>query len=210
MKKVFVVLSLMAGSYTAIAQDENNFDEEPKKGFKKENLFVGGDITLAFSNVYTAVGGSPYFGYSLNKYVDVAVSTNFIYTSQRDYYYYGDKVKLIQYGPGAFVRVYPLKFLYGQVQYEHNFINFKYLPPDGPPGVYPVSFTENSDANSILVGGGFSGGRQGKGSSFYYISVMWDVGGARLSPYVDGLGRAIPIFRAGYNIALFQGNRDYE
>jgi len=208
MKKVFVVLLLMTGSYTSIAQDENNFDGEPKKGFKKENIFIGGDITLAFSNVYTAVGGSPYFGYSLNKYVDVAVSTNFIYTSQRDYYVYGDKVKLIQYGPGAFVRVYPLKFLYGQVQYEHNFINFKYIPANNYSGYLATS--DNSDANSILVGGGFSGGRQGKGSSFYYISVMWDVGGAKLSPYVDGLGRAIPIFRAGYNIALFQGKRyDY-
>ncbi len=208
MKKAFVVLLLMTGSYTTIAQDENT-DEETKRGFKKENLFVGGDITLAFSNVYTAVGGSPYFGYSLNKYVDAAISTNFIYTSQRDYFYGGDKLNLIQYGPGAFVRVYPLKFLYGQVQYEHNFINYKYFPPSGP-GYYPPGFTDKSDANSLLVGGGYAGGRQGKGSSYFYISVMWDVGGARNSPYLDGYGRAIPIFRAGYHIALFQGNKyDY-
>ena len=208
MKKVFVVLLLMAGSYTVTAQDENT--EEETRGFKKENLFIGGDITLAFSNVYTALGASPYIGYSLNKYVDVAISTSFIYTSEWDYPFPGDKIKQIQYGPGAFVRVYPLKFLYAQVQYEHNFMNYKYLPGEYSNNVGYLKTIENYDANSILVGGGFAGGRQGKRSSFYYISILWDVGGSKYSPYIDEYHRAIPIFRAGYNIALFQGrNNDY-
>ncbi len=205
MKKIIILLVMMNGYFISLAQDENNSGDEKKGGFKKENLFVGGDITLAFSNLYTALGASPYFGYSIfDKYVDVAASFNFIYTSQRDYIIYGDKIRQTQFGPGAFVRVYPVKFLFTQVQYEHNFINFKYLPANNSGY---LESSDNIDANSLLVGGGFAGGRQGKGSSFYYISVMWDVGGASQSPYVDGLGRSIPIFRAGYNIALFQGRR---
>ena len=35
--------------------------------------------------------------------------------------------------------------------------------------------------------------------SFYYISVSCDLIRDKNSPYVDGLGRAVPIFRAGYN-----------
>lgn len=84
MKKAIIVLLLLPAFYTSMAQDEGDLKEEKKGGFKKENLFVGGDITLGFSNLYTALGASPYFGYSLNKYVDVAASFNFTYTSQRD------------------------------------------------------------------------------------------------------------------------------
>ena len=206
MKKIIVTGLVFLMVLSATAQDEKieRTDKENKGGFKKENLFVGGDITLGFGNSYTSLGASPYFGYSLNKYVDVAASFNFTYTSQRDYIFYGDKIRQTLYGPGAFVRVYPIKFLFAQAQYEHNFIKVKYHPVDNS-GYLP--FTETIDANSFLVGAGWAGGRSEDNKSFYYISVSWDLLSNKNSPYVDGLGRAIPIIRAGYNIALFQGGR---
>lgn len=204
MKKSLIILILISGFYTSMAQDEETRTEEKKGGFKKENLFVGGDITLGFSNVYTAVGASPYFGYSINKYLDVAVSFNYIYTAQRDILVYGDKARQTQYGPGAFVRVYPLKFLFAQAQFEHNFIKIKYLPLNNSG--YPAT-TDRVDANSFLVGAGYAGGRNEYNKSFYYISVSWDLLRNTNSPYVDGLNRAVPIIRAGYNIALFQGRQ---
>lgn len=199
MKKTVLAMLLLAVSVTSFAQEE---EEEKKGGFKKENLFVGGDITLGFSNVYTALGVSPYVGYSINKYLDVAASFNFNYTSQRDYYVYGDKVRQTIYGPGAFVRVYPFRFVFAQAQFEHNFVKAKYIPANNS-GYLPV--TDRVDANSFLVGAGYAGGRDEYNKSFYYISVSWDLIRDRNSPYVDGLGRAVPIIRAGYNIALFQG-----
>ena len=204
MKKIVIVLLFVNGFFIAKAQDENKQAEEKKGGFKKENLFVGGDVTLGFGNSYTALGASPYFGYSLNKYVDVAVSFNFNYTSQRDFFVYGDKVRQTVYGPGAFVRVYPLRFLFAQAQFEHNFLKVKYKPVDNSG--YPA-FTDKVDANSLLVGAGWAGGRSEDNKSFYYISISWDLLRNSNSPYVDGLGRAIPVIRAGYNIALFQGGR---
>ena len=99
MKKVVVILVFVSSFYAANAQDEEKSSSEKKGGFKKENLFVGGDLTLGFSNSYTALGISPYFGYSVNKYLDVAVSANVNYTSQRDYFVYGDisrKRKLLE------------------------------------------------------------------------------------------------------------------
>lgn len=203
MKKVFIASMLLAVFFNAAAQEEKN-SEEKKGGFKKENLFVGGDLTLGFSNLYTALGVNPYFGYSLNKYVDVAASFNFNYISQRDYFIYGDKVRQTQYGPGAFVRVYPIRFLFAQAQFEHNFIRQKYIPANNS-GYLPS--TDHVDANSFLVGAGYAGGRSEDSKSFFYISVSWDLIKDRNSPYVDGLGRGIPIIRAGYNIALFQGRR---
>ena len=202
MKKVVNVLVLISIFFPVKAQEIRERPIEKKGGFKKENLFVGGDLTLGFSNSYTALGISPYFGYSVNKYLDVAVSANVNYTSQRDYIVYGDKVRQTVYGPGAFVRVYPVRFLFAQAQYEHNFINVKYLPADNSGY---LKTTERVDANSFLVGAGWAGGRSEDNKSFYYISVSWDLLRNENSPYVDGLKRAIPIFKAGYNIALFQG-----
>ena len=202
MKKVVNVLVLISIFFPVKAQEIRERPIEKKGGFKKENLFVGGDLTLGFSNLYTALGISPYFGYSVNKYLDVAVSANVNYTSQRDYFVYGDKARQTVYGPGAFVRVYPVRFLFAQAQYEHNFVRVKYIPAANSTITQP---TTRVDANSLLVGAGWAGGRSEESKSFYYISVSWDLLRNENSPYVDGLKRSIPIFRAGYNIALFQG-----
>jgi len=203
-----VLISLFIGhAYGQEQEMQSVKDEEPRKEgwFKKDHLFTGGDLTLAFGNSTTTLGASPYFGYSINKYFDVAASFNFNYTSQRDYYYLGDKARQTLYGPGAFVRIYPLKFLFAQAQYEHSFIRFKYLP-ERNSGL--TGFTEHFDVNSFLVGAGYAGGRGDGNNNFYYISVSWDLIKNKYSPYVDGLGRAVPILRAGYNIALFQGRRN--
>ena len=127
MKQMSVLFLFTALVFTANAQEEKK-EEETKKGFKKENLFTGGSVTASFFNGATSLGISPYFGYSLNRFVDVAVSANLNYTSQRDYVEYGDKIRQTVYGPGAFVRLYPVRFLFAQAQYEHNFIKYRYIP----------------------------------------------------------------------------------
>ena len=205
--KNFIVLGLACFFSISLFAQEKEMEtvtEEKTGWFKKDRLFTGGDLTLGFSNGTTSLGASPYFGYSINKYLDVAVSFNFNYTSQRDYYILGDKARQTLYGPGTFIRVYPLKFLFAQAQYEHNFIRFKYLPANNSGY---EKFTESVSANSFLVGAGYAGGRGDGNNSFYYFSVSWDIIKNKNSPYVDGLGRSIPIIRAGYNIALFQGRR---
>ncbi len=195
--KNFVFTALFAAiSFAALAQDE-----EEKAGFKKENLFTGGNLTLQFGNRITTLGLSPYFGYSVNKFIDVAASLNFNYTSQRDYAVMDDKVRQTIYGPGTFVRLYPVKFLFAQAQYEFNFIKQRYIQPG-----YPDQ-KETFDAHSFLIGGGYAGGREQGSNSFYYFSVLWDIGKNQYSPYKDYLRRAVPIFRAGYNVGLFQGKR---
>jgi hypothetical protein len=204
MKKIVIALVFIGNFYAVSAQDEENELNEKKRGFKKENMFVGGNINLGFSNSSTVLGISPYVGYSLNKYVDVAFSTNVSYTSIRDYYEYGDKIRQTIYGPGAFVRVFPFRFVFAQAQYEFNFINYRYIPVNNSQTYLPSR--ESLNAGSFLVGGGYAGGREGVGSSFYYFSVMWDVSKSKNSPYVDELRRSLPIIRAGYNIALFQGS----
>ncbi len=199
MKKMMLCFFACSFSLSMLAQKE---DDDKKKLFNKENLFTGGTANLAFGNLSTSVGIIPFFGYSINKFVDVGVTVQYTYISERDYPYIGDKVRQKVFGPGAFVRLFPFDFLFAQAQYEFNMIRIKYLPYNS--GGYKEKY--KLDAHSLLVGGGYAGGKDWPSEkSYYYVSVLWDIAKAYNSPYKDNLNRAVPIIRAGYNIALFQG-----
>ncbi|HYC39472.1 MAG TPA: hypothetical protein VEB63_03215 [Chitinophagaceae bacterium] len=201
MKKLLLVPALLL-LLSAAAQDEENKEEE-KKGFKKENLFTGGSISLAFYNNTFLIGASPVFGYSVTKWIDAGIVVNYNYTSYRDYnFVFNDKLRQTLYGGGTFVKIYPVRFLFAQGQAEYNFIRQKFIPNVGSPQTYRV------EASSLLVGGGYTTGRYGPGGSpFFYVSILVDVGNSANSPYKDANGRVIPIIRGGIQIPLFQGDK---
>lgn len=198
MKKLFLFLALPFCLQSFAQQKEN----EPMKGFDKEKLFSGGSVNVGFSNYSTILGATPQLGYSLTDWLDAGINFNFNYISQRDNIVRGDKLRQTTYGPGAFVRLFPINMIFATSQYEYNFIHQKYIPvsSSGQP-----SQKLNRSAGSLLVGGGYAGGRQKGNNTYYFISVMWDLSGDENSPYIDDLGRSTPIIRAGYNIGLFQG-----
>jgi hypothetical protein len=210
MKKIILALVMLNLTTASFCQYEKDGDDEEKKGgFKKENLFTGGSATASFFNGQTVLGINPYFGYSLNKFLDVAFVANFTYAGERDYT--GAKYRQWVYGPGAFVRVFPIKMIFLHGGFEHNFISLKYIPPANSGGVTEKFKIES---NSFLVGGGYCSDRTGTKSFFYYLSVMVDISKNQNSPYIeqlqDGSLRAIPIIRAGIQIPLFQGkNREF-
>ncbi len=205
MKNIVCALVLMGSvQLPVLAQEKTGetADEPRRKTFKKENLFTGGSVNASFFNGTTSLGINPHFGYSINKFVDVALSMNVSYISQRDNQFNGDKLRQNILGPGAFVRIFPVKFLFAQAQYEHSFIRYKYIYPSGSG---QPSEKQRFEANSLLVGAGYTNGREG-GNSFYYVSILFDVLRQPNSPYTDNNNRVIPVFKVGYNIGLF-GNR---
>ena len=206
MKKYVLLASMfLLITTTLLAQDE-----EETKGFKKENLFTGGSITVSFFNNQTILGANPVFGYKLADWVDAGLAFNFLYSGARDYSQFDDKIRQTVFGPGVFTRLYPVKFLFVQGQFEHNFSTLKYIYPGGSP-------TEKykADASSLLLGGGFAQGRERGSTTFYYISILFDVLKNINSPYVNvsydpnnpSQQRIdmTPIIRAGINVGLFQG-----
>lgn len=208
MKKSGLIIFCICFSLASLfAQD----DEE--KGFKKENLFTGGSITLSFFNGQTVLGANPIFGYKLADWVDAGIAFNFLYSGSRDYYEFNDKIRQTVVGPGLFTRLYPVSFLFAQAQFEHNFTKLKYIPAPGSPNAIDV--IGNTDASSLLLGAGFAQGREPGSNSFYYISLLFDVLKNINSPYVnvtynpnnpsEQRVNMTPIIRAGMNIALFQG-----
>jgi len=196
MKKAIFLL-LVPLYFNARAQEQND-NSDVKKAFPKYKLFTGGSATLGLANGSTMIGLSPQFGMSLTDWMDAGIMFNWNYLSQNDPNSPA-KVNQNTYGPGAFVRLFPLNFLFLSAQYEHNFMSQKYIPGGGVPDQ-----TYHYGASSLLLGGGYAGGRQRGGNTYYYMSISWDVLGEANSPYVDSYGRSIVQFRVGYNIGLFQ------
>lgn len=187
-------------------------DVEGEKGFKKQNLFTGGSVTVSFFNGQTVLGGNPIFGYKLTDWLDAGIAVNYVYSGFKDYYEYNDKVNQTVWGPGVFTRIYPIPFLFLQAQLEQNYSTYKYEPA---PGSYREPFKDKANATSLLLGGGFASGRQKGATSFFYLSLLFDVLKDKNSPYVDVTYNPsnpaesrvdiIPIIRAGVNVGLFQG-----
>lgn len=208
MKKTLWILGLVFMTQLAQAQEE---EAGEKRGFKKENFFTGGSISLAISNYTFGIGATPEFGYSLARFVDLGILGNYNYTSYRNYPIQGQIGTLKQtiYGGGAFTRIFPARFLFAQAQFEHNWIDLKYKYSGG-------RVKDNVSANSFLVGAGYCTGRDPDAKSVYgYFSVLVDVLKEENSPYVnydyDVYGnitgtRAVPIVRAGLIVPLFQGS----
>ena len=154
---LLVVFFINCSAIASFAQEE---ETEEKKGFKKEKLFTGGSISISFSNQSFLIGGSPVLGYNLTRWADLGIVLNYTYTSYRDYQYYNDKLRQSVYGGGVFTRLFPVRFLFVQGQVEHNWIRLKYIPA---PNTGMLSEVRQVSGNSVLVGGGYTTGRDPAG-----------------------------------------------
>jgi hypothetical protein len=196
MKQWILLLTLLAGTVNAFAQDEE--EKAEKKGFKKENLFTGGSVSISFGNSTTILGANPVLGYRIADFIDAGIAINYLYGSLR--YPNNDKVRQHIYGGGVFTRIFPINFLFGQAQFEHNFMSAKYIYAGGS-----TAAKANTSVNSMLVGGGIAQGRvSGFNDGFVYFSILVDVSGNENSPYTDYAGKARPLYRVGMNIPLFR------
>ena len=194
-----MVLILLISTAPAFAQDKES--EEPH-GFQKDHLFTGGSISFGLGSNTFQVGGSPVFGYNITNWLDAGVVANYNYVSYRNVYQNNDKLRSSTYGGGAFTRIYPLRFLFAQAQFEHNFIKQKYIP--GFSGT--ENETSNVEANSLLLGAGLATERYaGDGRPYFYLALLFDVLHNQYSPYLRNDGSIIPLFRAGIHVPLFQG-----
>src|SRR5262245_29976195 len=116
--KFKIVVFLLITSFVSLLAKAQDEEQEKKKGFRKEYLFTGGSIYLAFySNTYI-LGASPVFGYSITNWADLGIVLNYNYTQYRDYMVFDDRLKQQNLGGGGFVKLYPLKFLFAQAQWE--------------------------------------------------------------------------------------------
>lgn len=200
---VYILASAITANKNIYAQPVNE-DEEHRRFFKKELWYAGGNISLSLFGKTTIIGGTPFISYSAAKWVDVAVSMNVNYISQKNYFINGDKVRQMIYAPGTFVRLYPFPFLYGELCLEHNFVRQKFLPPSGS-GYSKEQF--NYQVNTMLIGLGYASDRNYDEDEYYFISVSLDALQLEGSPYTNANSNPYPIIRAGYSLRLFPGSK---
>ena len=135
--------------------------------------------------------------YALTNWLDAGVAINFQYYSESPEATYTDaSYHNTLLGAGIFARVYPISFIFLQVQPERNEIWQKELLSGQP--TEKLSY----GVNSFLVGGGVKFGPSGS-RSWGFVSVLFDLGGSSLSPYNGPANNIIPILRFGYNVGLW-------
>lgn len=203
MKKYLLITVASFVSLFVYAQDDDKTIEEVTGaggGFKKEMLFTGGNINIGYFSGVTVLGATPQLGYNIARWLDAGIIFGYTYTSQG--ISVNEKIRQTILGPGAFVRLFPIDFIFASIQYEHNFLRQKYIYSGG-------SQVTKTNVGSLLLGLGYTSGRMGRNSPYYYFSVSIDVLNNRNSPYRTFANEVYPVVNAGFNIPLFQnrGNR---
>lgn len=197
MKQVMTTLLLAIGfSLAGFAQEEDA--PRPITGFKKENMFIGGNLTLnagGFNNTFL-IGANPIVGYSvLPRWIDLGVGLNAQYFSSRYVFNNNDRLRSTTVGAGVFTRLFPIKFIFFQAQPEFNYIFQRY--DDGAGNKAKETFT----APAFLVGAGYKT-NFADGNTYGFLSILWDVIKDPNSPYLDNRGNSLPIIRAGFQVGL--------
>ena len=205
MKRIVLMLLLSALCINIFAQEKevifsssDRVEDSEKRGFRKDMLFTGGTLNIGYFNGVTVLGATPQLGYSVANWLDAGIVFGYTYTSQS--ISVGEKYRQTIIGPGAFVRLFPADFIFASVQYEHNFLRQKYISPYQPDQINKV------DVNSLLVGLGYTSGKEGRNTPYYYLSVSVDVINDPNSPYRTYANEIYPVINAGFNIPLFQGS----
>jgi hypothetical protein len=192
MRKCILFIGCLTCLLSVVGQTNNS------SRFKKENIYVGGAVNLGFGTGVFQLGGNPEIGYSIASFLDAGIVTNLNYTSISADYNNGFQQRSFNYGAGLYARLYPINFLFAQVNAETNRINLT-IKDDFSGG----TFKEQFNSNSILAGVGY--GSRVIGRSGFYTAILFDLTKNPNSPYVDSRGSSIPIIRAGFTIYLRPG-----
>jgi hypothetical protein len=205
-KKVFLAALLFAGFNTSFSQRipptygrqypstySSPQQEDTIKGFKKENLYIGGSLGLGFASGQFSIGANPEVGYSVRQWLDLGLMVNLNYSSYNgNYYNLPYNTHVFNYGAGVYARAYPLKFLFVQLQPEENWTSYSYS-----------NNAQNSKTiNALSLIGGIGYSQREIGRSGYYIMLGLDFLRNTGSPYLDITNSPIPIIRAGFNFYL--------
>ncbi len=190
MKHFALAAFFMFGTLALQAQQQPVEEAPAEKGFKKENLFFGGNFGLSFGD-YTLVNVSPQVGYRFNRYLAAGAGVNFLYSSYKRRYVEGTiKENYGNAGINIFGRVYPIDYILLQLQPEANYVWGKIKGFNGVEQKLDAQIVP-----SLLGGAGAVIPTGGRGS--FVAMVQYDLLQNDRSPYQN---RAFYTF--GYNVGF--------
>jgi len=182
-----VFIAALFVSKASLAQETN---ESKPHGFDKSKLFFGGNFGMSFGS-QTFINISPQVGYQFSQYFSAGTGINFISSSYSIYDYNGDKLYKDSYsyaGLNIFARVFPISFLFAQVQPE---LNYSWGKTKFYYNNLPDLKLEGAFVPVLLVG---AGAAIPAGRGRMIAMLQYDVLGDKRSPY----GRNA-FFTFGYN-----------
>jgi hypothetical protein len=222
--KCLMIIFILVSGISSFAQSGGEYEDNPRPtykpdsgyynnrslhSFKKENIFLGGTLQVGYAANTFEVGGNPEIGYSISEWLDAGISLNLIYSSQSadpNYYYNNDtRTREFNYGGGIFLRAYPVRFLFFELQPEENWIHESQVYYGQGGGSVSGTFK----SNSLIAGVGY--GQRIIGQANFFTLIGIDVLNNPNSPYrqvnVDGSSSPIPIIRAGFDFYLNPSRR---
>jgi len=195
MKKLIFISFCMASLFfcdPAFAQEPQAQDDPPREGgFDPSRLFFGGSFGVSFGD-YTFINVSPQAGYRFNQYLAAGTGINFIYSSYKYRYTNGQEYYSDQFGYAGlniFGRVYPIQFIFLQVQPEYNYSWGKRKYEDPP---LPDEKLDGKFVPSLLLGAGAAIPTGARGA--FIVSAQYDVLQNERTPYGSNV-----FFSIGYN-----------
>lgn len=192
MKKIIFLFLCSTIGLVTYAQSQG---EDMNRGFSRSNMFFGSGLNLGIASRSFNIGLNPELGFSINRIVDVGLAVNCNYFSQNATEFSSTRFQNINYGVGVFTRIWPVNFLYLQIQPEYNRVHSSQKNVNTQQTVR-YSF----GAESMLVGIGY--GTRIPGSRISYASLLIDVLQNPNSPYRDQFNDPLPVFRAGFGVYL--------
>lgn len=192
MQKSLLALCLLLCTSLAL-QAQEDVPGKRGGGFDRDRLFFGGNFGMGFGNRATQINVSPQIGYRFNQYLAAGAGINFLYSSYKYYAGGGGEYRenFTVAGLNIFGRVYPIEYIFLQLQPELNYTwgkrkyYFNDLPDDKLDGKVVPS----------LLGG--VGAAIPAGSGAFTVMVQYDLLDQERSPYGS---RAFISF--GYNIGF--------
>jgi hypothetical protein len=191
--KKFLLFNLVFILSLAVYAQEVEEEVKQKKGFQKENLFVGGNFGLTLGD-YTLINISPQVGYRFSKLFAAGIGLNGQYVSYKQRDQFDNPYRKVSQnvtGLNLFARLYPLEQFFVQVQPEANYIFGNQIFYGPPKEEYKLDAVI---APSLLLGGGAA---LPAGSGAFIISIAYDVLQDKNTPY----GKR-PVYNFGYNFSL--------
>lgn len=188
MKYLLALCLFSTAALSVYAQDE----QEPKKGFDKDKLFVSGNFGLSFGD-FTLINISPQIGYRFNKTLAAGVGINGIYSSTRSRFITGETASRENFGVvglNVFGRIYPIQYAFLQLQPEANYTWGK-LKVYSPDDVYKL---DGKVVPSLLAG---AGAAIPAGRGAFIVMAQYDVLQNARTPYGEKV-----FFSFGFNFGL--------
>lgn len=178
---MYLLLNLFAGATFGQMSRPDTTDEE-QRGFKRENLVLGGNLGLTFGD-FTFVNLSPQVGYRFSDLLTAGAGINYVHTSVRTRAL-GSGNELFREnfsyaGANLFARLFPTDFLFLSLQPEANYSWGKIKYPDDRASIS----ISGKWIPSLLVGGGLVIGGNGPRGRGTLISLQYDLAQDPRSPY---------------------------